>query len=322
MAKSEDNAMQLVKLSDENKQKHGTKENEDESDRDETKPPAKANKQAARRGSALNPAAPEFAREKKTEKKVDHSEVMLPLLKKYAKTSQKQTASKNSTVRPLETQDARAYETDLSSLSRGDRRPPTRMGHRDNSSAMFKSSRDDHARHHSFLGGGGGSGSSALMAPAPFPMSSGTGYKSAGDIADISLAQLQEKADWDADDVTVAFQRLFGMIEGLVARHHVERPYHDDDSMLEAAHPVTWRYIISMGLRNPVQSASHMRDLLSRFQCRHWVVKRIIVDYVIHRIIVPEVFFGFNDQIDGHLTALQARMKARIPTSSEYLCYR
>jgi hypothetical protein len=307
--------MQLIKLADADKEKLKPKDDDDDSDDDdEPQPAAKEKKQTDRRGSALNPTAPEFGpREKKAEKKVDHSEVMLPLLKKYAKTSQKHTGDKGSSSRALQTQDARAYETEYPDSSRGDRRPMTRMGFRDTSVAHFKN-HSDHNRHSGFYGGGG---FQALPGPAPFPTRTGTGYKSAGDISDVSLASLQEKGDWEADDVLVAFQRLFGMIEGLVARQHVEKPYHDDDSMLESSHPITWRYIIAMGLRNPVQSASHMRDLLSRFSCRHWVVKRIIVDYIIHRMIVPEVFFGYNEQIDGHLTALQARMKGRNPNSSK-----
>ncbi|KAI1869476.1 hypothetical protein JX265_006566 [Neoarthrinium moseri] len=289
---AEESNMQLVKVQETPTPKSRRFVQDDSaSDEDDDNSTSKA-AETARRGSFLNPTAAEFG---PRSSKPDHSKEMLPLLRKYAQR----------TGPAMSPQDVRAYDGS-NDQPRMNPRPATRMGFRGNS--------------FSFNSGQNGSWS-AMTGPLGPPhlnqsRTSGGGYKSAADTVDIDFSTLQEKTDWSADDVTIGFQRLFGMIEGLIAKHYVNEPFNESENILPMSHPETWRYILSMGLKNQTQSATHMADLLTKFHCRHWVLKRVIVDYIINRMIIPEVFFGFNPQIDEHLHALQGRMKSRAPGSN------
>lgn len=279
---SQDNSMQLVKVSNTAKKNGGMNTTPVGATSTHTTPSSR------RRTSALDPTAPEFG---PRGPKTDHSKEMLPLLRKYANEGAMKAAG-----RPAERQDARA------SLQ-APQRTATRMDFRGPSSGFAAHPSDPF-----------GTRATALV-PSGVPQQSR--FRSIADFANVDFSKLQVKNDWEADDVTLGFVRLFGMMEGLIAKHHITPPYNENDSMLSYSHPATWAYILSMGLKNQTQSAAHMNDLLTRFECRHWVMKRIIVDYIINRLIVPEIFFGFDEAIDHHLHALQGRMKAKGPGQSK-----
>lgn len=240
---------------------------------------------AKRRQSILNPSAAEFGA---AASKADHSKEMLPLLRKYAN----EGASK--AIQPMDSQDARSYTP--ASYDRPKTVAPSRNGFRGGATTPFD------------LGGSYTPKSNALVHTIASRQS---GFKPVTEFGSVDFNALQHKKAWEADDVAHGFARLFGLIEGLIAKNHITPPFNESDSMLSRTNPATWNYILSMGLKNPTQSASHMADLLTKFKCRHWVMKRILVDYIINRLIVPEIFFGFNDAIDKHLSALQSRMRNR-----------
>lgn len=181
------------------------------------------------------------------------------------------------------TQDARAYSSGHESSSR-DRRP---------SNAPF--------------------GRKSSQAPGPFGNSSGE-LSTGGERFRIA----KDKVDWDTQDIYAGFSRLYELMEGLVATQHCDGPFHDPDSSLYMTHPDTWAYVLSMGLPNKAQSASHMTHLLGDSDCRHFVIKRIMVDYVFNRLISPDVFYGFSAEMDGHLRALQERMRTRAPGAGKF----
>ncbi|KAI0136796.1 hypothetical protein BJ170DRAFT_710823 [Xylariales sp. AK1849] len=267
---------------------------------------------SSRRRSSLNPTAPEFG---PRSTKPEHSNELLPLLLKYKnvnsgtpKSSPQQSSFNGSTRpdkpltplamkpnngRPIRPQDARAYHGN-DAPARPERRPETSYGFRRDSSTSGYSS--------------GPNG--AMLAPRP----SHAVYSSAMHRhSEMDSRIPREKEDWNDEDVTTAFHRLYEVVEGIIATQHCEGPFNDNDNMLPVAHPMTWNYILSMGLENRAQSASHMATLLSKIDCRHFVIKRVIIDYIFHRMIAPEVFYGFSDEIDGHLRALQERMRSRLP---------
>ncbi|KAH8197284.1 hypothetical protein TruAng_008567 [Truncatella angustata] len=279
--------MQLVKLSNtpQNKASHVDSDRDEEQSLKKNRTPA-----PERRKSSLDPTAPEFG---PRSSKTDHSKEMLPLLRKYANEGAAKAAG-----RGLESQDSRAYGNNSNKFEPS-RHTPTRMGFRGGSSGI--SSGPNNAFN----------ANSRALVPSN-PQQQGR-FRSTAEFINVDHSKLQNKVEWSAEDVTLGFVRLFGMIEGLVAQHHVQPPFNESDNMLMMSHPATWNYILSMGLKNQAQSASHMLDLLTRFDYRHYVMKRIILDYIINRIIVPEVFFGFNEAIDNHLNVLQNRMKSRVP---------
>lgn len=119
--------------------------------------------------------------------------------------------------------------------------------------------------------------------------------------------------DWEPEDIQKGFGRLYEMMEGLVATQHCSPPFNDVDKMLHRSHPDTWNYILAMGLPNPMQSATHMSHLLGDPQCRHFVIKRIVVDYLYNCLISPDAFRDFSDEMDGHLEALQEKMRSKFP---------
>ncbi|KAF7539927.1 hypothetical protein G7054_g1812 [Neopestalotiopsis clavispora] len=278
-----DNKMQLVKVSK-------TANDENDSDNEDVETPTNNNRgpPTKRRESFLNPNASEFG---PRGAKADHSKEMLPLLRKYAT----EGATMATTT---QTQDARSYTP-------GNFEPPkpapSRMGFRSGTPAT------PFGLTNTF-----GAKSNALVRTNT-PRQ--TGFRAVTEFGSVDFNALQNKPAWEAEDVAHGFARLFGLIEGLIAKNHITPPFNEADSMLVHTNPATWNYILSMGLKNPTHSASHMADLLTKFKCRHWVMKRILVDYIINRLIVPEIFFGFNDAIDSHLSALQSRMRSRGPNA-------
>ncbi|KAK6077978.1 hypothetical protein SCUP234_06352 [Seiridium cupressi] len=285
---SQSNSMQLVKITGPTKGKKAADEDanpDNGEDARKLKTPV-----SGRRKSLLNPTAPEFG---PRSSKTDHSKEMLPLLRKYANES---ALKANQSMEP---QDARAYSGNSFEPTR---HTTTRMGFRGGSSGPS-----------SGLNNAFGTNSKALVPSGSHQQSR---FRSVAEFANVDFSYLQAKPEWDQEDVTHGFVRLFGMIEGLIAKHYITAPFNEDDKMLAVSYPATWTYVLSMGLKNQTQSASHMTDLLTKFDCRHWVMKRIVVDYIVNRLIVPEIFYGFNDAIDSHLHALQGRMKSRVAGQS------
>lgn len=283
-----DNSMQLVNVSAAPNSKDDANVSTDDEEVKKLNSPA-----FRRRQSSLNPTAPEFG---PRGSKTDHSKEMLPLLRKYANES-----ALKATGQPLERQDARGFSGESFELPQ---RTAAKLEFHGTPSGFASRPNDPF-----------GTRTGALIPSGAPPQSR---FRSIADFANVDFSSLQNKVNWDADDVSLSFVRLFGMMEGLIAKHHITAPYNEKDSMLSFSYPATWNYILSMGLKNQTQSAAHMTDLLTRFECRHWVMKRIIVDYIINRLIVPEVFFGFNEAIDHHLYALQGRMKAKAPGTSKF----
>ncbi|KAK7977899.1 hypothetical protein PG988_005389 [Apiospora saccharicola] len=140
-----------------------------------------------------------------------------------------------------------------------------------------------------------------------------TPYKDGLSEAIAKVDDYSDIIDWEPADIQNGFGRLYEMMEGLVATQHCNPPFNDVDKMLHRSHPDTWNYILAMGLPNPMQSATHMSHLLGDSHCRHFVIKRVVVDYLFNCLISPDAFREFSDEMDGHLEALQEKMRGKIP---------
>ncbi|KAK8086656.1 hypothetical protein PG994_001630 [Apiospora phragmitis] len=271
----------------------------------------------ARRSSVLNPAAPAFGPRADAGQN-DKGKGKMPIPEFTASSAStivpynRNAGPGNVTERPLTplarkpnfgrqlpSQDARAYENGYRSVM------PEQQAARNRRDNSFSASTSGQ----SALMSNQSSYNSGAISNVLTPYKGGPG-DSTGD-GDSQLAR--HKVDWEPEDIQQGFGRVYEMMEGLVATQHCTPPYNDVDRMLHTSHPDTWNYILAMGLANPVQSATHMSHLLGDAACRHFVIKRVIVDYLFNSMISPDVFRGFSDEMDGHLEALQQKMRSKFP---------
>lgn len=285
---SGDNPMQLVKVDDSNN-----------------------NNNKPRRSSGLNPAAPAFgprANAGQTDKgkgkmpmpefPASNASTIVPYNNNAGPSNDPERpltplAKKPNFGRQMPPQDARAYESGYQGQQ------PPRNRRVDSISAST-------------------SGQSGLVSNQSSHNSNAvTPYKGGPGNSTVVINEYPNVIDWEPEDIQKGFGRLYEMMEGLVATQHCNPPFNDSDKMLHRSHPDTWNYILAMGLSNPVQSATHMSHLLGDPQCRHFVIKRVVVDYLFNCLISPDAFRDFSDEMDGHLEALQGKMRNKFPDNGK-----
>ncbi|KAH8677943.1 hypothetical protein BX600DRAFT_506936 [Xylariales sp. PMI_506] len=260
---------------------------------------------------ALNPEASTFSTD---DEALAPSNNVLPLLLKYSKASadksRPSTNSRTATQRTYFSQHSGSPAARNGACNVQQSRLNEALGMRspDVGHVMGGPLGYNHFHRDSFSSGYSSCGAEPSYVPQRQPMSYQDAYAS---LNDIESRLPFNKKHWEPSDVATAFMRLYEVIDGIIATQYCNGPYNDADEMLATEHPLTWKYILSMGLPNVTQSASHMSTLLSRGDCRHYVIKRVIIDYVYHRLIAPEVFFGFSEELDQHLRALQGRLRGR-----------
>ncbi|KAK7948597.1 uncharacterized protein PG986_009483 [Apiospora aurea] len=276
-----------------------------------------------RRSSSLNPNAPAFG-PRASDDQTNKGKGKMPVADFTASSTStvvpfnRNVGPGNATERPLTPlakkpnfgrqmppQDARAYGTGYRSVM-----PEKQLARnrRDNSFSASTSGQSAFMSNQSSYDSGAQHNQAMSISNVLTPYKGGLG-DSTGDDSQLP----RHKIDWEPEDIQLGFGRIYEMMEGLVATQHCTPPYHDLDRMLHTSHPDTWNYILAMGLPNPVQSATHMSHLLGDQACRHFVIKRVIVDYLYNSMVVPEVFRGFSDEMDGHLDALQVKMRHKYP---------
>ncbi|ORY56917.1 uncharacterized protein BCR38DRAFT_478556 [Pseudomassariella vexata] len=260
---------------------------------------------------------------------------LMPMLLKY---SQESGATQNSRYsenfnsdellrsnlnRPYAAQDARSYGNSFSGPSRNER-PGTRMGYRNHGS--FSSNQSAGPSGFAPAGMPRYSGNNSTLNPhhqdlsrmptimtesGGGPLNKHKGLPAVDDYSDTYIPR--NKENWNDQDITAAFTRLYGLVEGYVANEHCNAPFKEPDVTLAKVEPLTWEYILAIGLTNRVMSANHMTHLLGQEAVRHYVIKRMIVEYIFKKMIQPQVFLGFSPEVDSHLRALQERMRSRFP---------
>ncbi|KAI0455077.1 hypothetical protein F5B21DRAFT_524036 [Xylaria acuta] len=118
----------------------------------------------------------------------------------------------------------------------------------------------------------------------------------------------RDKEEWDAVDVQRALAHLYDLCKGYVANCHMHRPPNVAFSKLKEQESYTWHYLMQQVYKDPEHAANHLAYLLSTKAFVPYLLQRTCVDYLLKKLLTPQVFLGFSDQMDGHLQALQGQL--------------
>ncbi|KAH8158376.1 hypothetical protein CIB48_g9872 [Xylaria polymorpha] len=118
----------------------------------------------------------------------------------------------------------------------------------------------------------------------------------------------RDKEEWDAVDVQRALSHLYDLCKGYVANCHMQRPPNVAFSKLKEQESYTWHYLMQQVYKDPEHAANHLAYLLSTKAFVPYLLQRTCVDYLLKKLLTPQVFLGFSDQMDGHLQALQGQL--------------
>ncbi|KAI1750168.1 hypothetical protein F4782DRAFT_548832 [Xylaria castorea] len=118
----------------------------------------------------------------------------------------------------------------------------------------------------------------------------------------------RDKEEWDGVDVQRALAHLYDLCKGYVANCHMHKPPNVAFSKLKEQESYTWHYLMQQVYKDPEHAANHLAYLLSTKAFVPYLIQRTCVDYLLKKLLTPQVFLGFSDQMDGHLQALQGQL--------------
>ncbi|KAI0555893.1 hypothetical protein F4679DRAFT_590865 [Xylaria curta] len=118
----------------------------------------------------------------------------------------------------------------------------------------------------------------------------------------------RDKEEWDAVDVQRALAHLYDLCKGYVANCHMHKPPNVAFSKLKEQESYTWHYLMQQVYKDPEHASNHLAYLLSTKAFVPYLLQRTCVDYLLKKLLTPQVFLGFSDQMDGHLQALQSQL--------------
>ncbi|KAI0116430.1 hypothetical protein GGR51DRAFT_574708 [Nemania sp. FL0031] len=118
----------------------------------------------------------------------------------------------------------------------------------------------------------------------------------------------RNKEEWDAVDVRRALAHLYDLCKGYVANCHMHRPPNVPYNKLRDQESYTWHYLMQQVYKDPAHAANHLAYLLNTKAFVPYLLQRTCVDYLLKKLLTPQVFLGFSDQMDGHLKALQDQL--------------
>ncbi|KAI8625446.1 hypothetical protein F5Y19DRAFT_489597 [Xylariaceae sp. FL1651] len=120
----------------------------------------------------------------------------------------------------------------------------------------------------------------------------------------------RDKEEWDTVDIQRAIAHLYDICKGYVASCHVRGPPNIPYDKLQKKEPYTWLYLMQQVYKDPDHASGHLSYLFGVKQYAPFIIQRTCVDYMLKKILTPQVFLGFSDQMDGHLSALQTQIAA------------
>ncbi|KAI3319085.1 hypothetical protein HD806DRAFT_548658 [Xylariaceae sp. AK1471] len=120
----------------------------------------------------------------------------------------------------------------------------------------------------------------------------------------------RDKEEWDVIDVQRAIAHLYDLCKGYVANCHMQSPPNVPYGKLKDDHSYTWHYLMQQVYKDPNHANNHLAYLLSTKAFIPYMLQRVCVDYMLKKILTPEVFIGFSDSKDNHLRALQTQLGA------------
>jgi hypothetical protein len=126
----------------------------------------------------------------------------------------------------------------------------------------------------------------------------------------------RDKEEWDAIDVQRAIAHLYDLCKGYVANCHMQTPPNVPYGKLKDEHSYTWHFMMQQVYKDPHHANNHLTYLLGTKAFIPYMLQRVCVDYMLKKILTPEVFIGFSETKDGHLRALQSQLGAYAGKSS------
>ncbi|KAI2622842.1 hypothetical protein GGS21DRAFT_344649 [Xylaria nigripes] len=118
----------------------------------------------------------------------------------------------------------------------------------------------------------------------------------------------RDKEEWNAIDVRRAMSHLYDLCKGYVANCHLHAPPNVPYEKLKDQESYTWQYLMQQVYKDPEHAASHLTYLLSTRAFVPYLLHRTCVDYLLKKLLTPQVFLGFSEKMDGHLRALQSQL--------------
>ncbi|KAJ3566078.1 hypothetical protein NPX13_g7268 [Xylaria arbuscula] len=118
----------------------------------------------------------------------------------------------------------------------------------------------------------------------------------------------REKLEWNEIDVQRALAHLYDLCKGYCANCHIRGPPNVPYDRLPEQESYTWHYLMQQVYKDPEHAASHLAYLLSTKTFAPYILQRTCVDYLLKKLLTPQVFIGFSEQMDAHLRALQGQL--------------
>ncbi|KAI1117612.1 hypothetical protein F5Y14DRAFT_465519 [Nemania sp. NC0429] len=118
----------------------------------------------------------------------------------------------------------------------------------------------------------------------------------------------RDKEEWDSIDVRRALAHLYDLCKGYVANCHMHRPPKVPFNKLKEQESYTWHYLMQQVYKDPEHASNHLAYLLNTKVFVPYLLQRTCVDYLLKKLLSPQVFLGFSDAMDGHLQALQNQL--------------
>lgn len=120
----------------------------------------------------------------------------------------------------------------------------------------------------------------------------------------------RDKGEWDVIDVQRSLAHLYDICKGYVANCHMHSPPKVPYNKLKDANEYTWHFMMQQVYKDSYHAENHLAYLLNAKAFVPYLLQRVCVDYLLKKILTPEVFVGFSDAMDAHLRALQTQLAA------------
>ncbi|KAI1330698.1 hypothetical protein F5Y16DRAFT_396189 [Xylariaceae sp. FL0255] len=118
----------------------------------------------------------------------------------------------------------------------------------------------------------------------------------------------KDKPIWDIADVQRAMTHLYNLCRGVINNHHTRKPTKVAYADLPIADHNTWKYICGATYANFEQASEHTAFLLKNDRYVNCLLKRLCVEYLMKKIMTPQIFIGFRNKYNEHLSDLQHTM--------------
>ncbi|KAI1269727.1 hypothetical protein F5Y18DRAFT_437553 [Xylariaceae sp. FL1019] len=124
----------------------------------------------------------------------------------------------------------------------------------------------------------------------------------------------RDKEEWAATDVQRAMAHLYALCQGCIVTCHLQGAPQTPYASLATQQSDVWKYMLRMVYKDANHASSHMQYLLSTRAFIPYILQRMCVEYVLKKIMAPQIFIDFSPETDSHLTALQDKLAAMAGT--------